>query len=402
MENSKIPQDNALLLEAFHTFSEASIQLENAYNELKSHTRQLDMELKETNDKLHHSLVEQESISLHLRGILGALTSGIMVIDLEGVVVDINPCAIRLLDVEKAEVHYSELGLPAPIEEFIYNCIESTMPRGPKKEVNITRDGNQIDLELSFSLVRPEGGGILSVLLLINDKTLINRLLSQSKRNVRLAAMGEMAAELAHEIRNPLGSIKLFSSLLEKDLEEHPDQGKLAGLISGGVQTLENIVSNMLAFSANVTPKRTPLPVAQILEESIPLFELEMTRKNINLQYIPPSPTLEILGDAHLLKQVILNLCNNAIKAMDKDGCLTISVKPHDEYVEIKIKDNGCGIPEDKLPKIFDPFFTTFQGGTGLGLSVVNQIIEKHGGAIEIRSKPGKGSTVMVSLPGAS
>ncbi len=402
MENSELPVDNALLLEAFNTFSEASLQLENAYNELKIHTQQLDCELKETNEKLHHSLVEQESISLHLRGILGALTSGIMVINLEGVVLDINPCAIKLLDIEKVEAHYTELGLPEPIEEFIYNCIESTMPRGPKKEVTLTRDGNQIDLELSFSLVRPEGGGILSVLLLINDKTLINRLLSQSKRNVRLAAMGEMAAELAHEIRNPLGSIKLFSSLLEKDPDDRPDQSKLAGQISHGVQILENIVSNMLAFSANVTPKRLPLSVANILEQSLPLFEMEMKRKNIILDFKPPSQALEILGDEHLLKQVILNLCNNAIKAMEESGRLAISVKSHEDYVEIIIKDNGCGIPESKLHKIFDPFFTTFQGGTGLGLSVVNQIIEKHRGAIDVRSKPGKGTTVILSLPGAS
>ncbi len=99
---------------------------------------------------------------------------------------------------------------------------------------------------------------------------------------------------------------------------------------------------------------------------------------------------------------MILNLCNNAIKAMEESGRLAISVKSHEDYVEIIIKDNGCGIPESKLHKIFDPFFTTFQGGTGLGLSVVNQIIEKHRGAIDVRSKPGKGTTVILSLPGAS
>jgi signal transduction histidine kinase len=247
--------------------------------------------------------------------------------------------------------------------------------------------------------VRPEGGGILSVLILISDKTLINRLQSQAKRNVRLAAMGEMAAELAHEIRNPLGSIKLFASLLEKDLIEQPDQNNLASQISHGVQILENIVSNILTFSANVSPKREPISVAALLEQSLPLFERETKGKDITIDYKKPCPELAIMGDTHLLKQVILNLCHNAIRAMDRKGQLLIRAREDGDFAEILIQDDGEGIPEDKLHKIFDPFFTTFSGGTGLGLSVVNQIIEKHQGAIDIKSKVGEGTSVFVSLP---
>ena len=261
------------------------------------------------------------------------------------------------------------------------------------------RGGDQVDVELSFSLVRPIGGGILSVLIMINDVTLINRLQSQSKRNVRLAAMGEMAAELAHEIRNPLGSIKLFSSLLESDLNEDPDKKNLAGQISQGVQVLENIVGNMLTFSANVSPKRSALKVCDLLAQSLPLFEAERVRKEIKLDYHEPPPELAIMADEHLLKQVILNLCNNAIRAMDKGGRLQIRARAGEEFVEMLIKDTGSGIPGDQLHKIFDPFYTTFQGGTGLGLSVVNQIIEKHGGAIDVKSKLGEGTSFFVSIP---
>lgn len=398
MDNSDLPT-NALLLEAFNTFSEVSLQLEKSYNDLKEHTNELDLELRETNEKLRLSLVEQEEVSLHQRGILDAMDNGILVIDLEGVVLDMNPSAIKLLKIAKERVHYKALGLPQPVEDFIYNCIESTMPRGPKEEVHLTFGPDQVDLELSFSLVRPEGGGILSVLIIINDVTFIKRLQSQSRRNVRLAAMGEMAAELAHEIRNPLGSIKLFTSLLEKDLSELPDQERLATQISQGVQTLENIVSNILAFSADVKPNRERLAVAELLRQSIFLFELEMSQKQIQLKYEEPSEELTIFGDLHLLKQVLLNLCNNAIKAMNPQGQLGIRVKPGDEFIEIIVSDTGHGIPEHELHKIFDPFYTTFRGGTGLGLSVVNQIVDKHGGAIEIKSKVGKGTSVYVSLP---
>ena len=392
-------ENNELLLEAFKSFSEASLQLEKAYNDLSERTRELDLELQETNQKLRTALVEEERSGLQLRGILDTLTSGILVIDLEGVVVDINPSAIKLLGVERERIHYSQLGLPKPITDFIYRCIESTMPRGPKTEVSITRNGNQLDLELSFSLVRPIGGGILSVLVMVNDVTLINRLQSQSKRNVRLAAMGEMAAELAHEIRNPLGSIKLFSSLLESDLDQDPDKKNLASQISHGVQVLESIVSNMLTFSANVTPKRSALKVCDLLAQSLPLFEAERLRKEIRLDYHEPPSDLMLMGDEHLLKQVFLNLCNNAIRAMEKGGKLHIRARAGEEFVEILVQDNGIGIPEEQIYKIFDPFYTTFQGGTGLGLSVVNQIIEKHGGAIDVKSKINEGTSFYVSLP---
>jgi len=106
-----------------------------------------------------------------------------------------------------------------------------------------------------------------------------------------------------------------------------------------------------------------------------------------------------VRGDSHLLKQMLLNLCLNAVKAMERAGVLVIRLSSNGDYVDLAIKDNGCGIPTRHLHKIFDPFFSTFAGGTGLGLSVVNQIVEKHHGAIDIQSETGSGTTVSVSLP---
>lgn len=399
MDNTDRPPDAALLLQAFNTFSEASLQLERSYNELQGQARALDIELRDSNERLREALRTQENTSLHLKGILNSLSSGILVINLEGQVAELNPTAAKLLGVDKRSAHYGELGLPKPVHDFIFACIESTMPRTPHKNVSIIRNGDVLDLELTFELVRPPGGGILSVVILLEDKTLINRLQSQSKRNVRLAAMGEMAAELAHEIRNPLGSIKLFASLLEGDLTEMPEKAELANQISRGVVTLENIVSNILAFSANVQLKREPLCLTELIYDSLPLFELERNRKKINLDLNNPDPAPRILGDQHLLKQVMLNLCNNAIKAMDSGGLLRIQVRERENFAELEISDTGCGIAPELLPKIFDPFVTTFAGGTGLGLSVVNQIIDKHDGAIEIKSKLGEGTSVFISLP---
>jgi len=204
---------------------------------------------------------------------------------------------------------------------------------------------------------------------------------------------------LAHEIRNPLGSIKLFASLLESDLRDLPDKAELAEQISRGVMTLENIVGNILTFSADVKPRRIPVVLSQLVHESLPLFELERNRKQIELDINQPEPDPEILADPQLLKQVLLNLAVNALKAMDQGGTLTIHVRARAEFAEVEIRDTGRGIPPDLLPKIFDPFVTTFQGGTGLGLSVVNQIVTKHDGAIDIKSEVGVGTSVFLSLP---
>lgn len=389
-----------LLLKAFQQFSDASLQLEKAYQDLQDHTQKLDLELRDTNARLSRSLREQEAVTLHLRGILNTLRSGILVIDLEGVVEEINPCAQQLLEVVARKEHFSKMDLPKPVADFIHTCIDSIMPRIPREDVTIVNsEGEELDLELQFSLVRPETGGILSVLILINDMTHIHRLQSQAKRNARLAAMGEMAAELAHEIRNPLGSIKLFASLLEQDLEALPEKAQLVDQISQGVNVLENIVSNILSFSANVKPKREPLEVAPLLQDTRNLFEMELRKKDIQLEISCPQDSLRIHGDSHLLKQMLLNLSINAIKAMQPGGCLKLSARARDDYVEISVEDTGHGIPAAKLPKIFDPFYTTFQGGTGLGLSVVNQIADKHGGALEVKSKVNVGTTVYVSIP---
>jgi PAS domain S-box-containing protein len=388
-----------LLLEAFDTFRNASSQLEKAYSELKTQAKKLDLELKETNAQLALALSEQEHTSLHLKSILNTLNTGIMVIDLDGKVIELNPASQKILGILHKTEHFEDMVLDQGILDFIRRCLKNTHARMPHEEITIEREGVEFTLELSFSLVRSEKGRILSVLILISDVTLFNRLKNQSNRNARLAAMGEVAAELAHEIRNPLGSIKLFASLLLQDIEDGDAKPELAEQIIKSVQTIDTTVSNMLTYSADVETVGIPVCVGDLLEECLPLFAMERQQKEIHFKLDVPGRPLWVKGDAHLLKQMILNLCLNAVKAMDSGGTFQITVSSRGDYVDLVIKDDGCGIPQKHLHKIFDPFYSTFQGGTGLGLSVVNQIVEKHHGAIDVQSETGKGTTVFVSLP---
>jgi signal transduction histidine kinase len=228
----------------------------------------------------------------------------------------------------------------------------------------------------------------------------------QAKRAGRLAAMGEMAVKIAHEIRNPLGSIELFASLLQKELEDNADLKPLCGHICSGVKRIDNIISNLLLF---IRPEQTPemqvLDVHESLKDSL-FFAEHLIHTNTGIDVVTHfgDRPLKINGDSQLLSQVSLNLILNALQAMPDGGRLTISTGTCDnvhgnEIAEIRYADTGCGIPQKNLSKIFDPFFTTKKKGTGLGLAIVHHITESHGGTIDINSSESQGTECIVSLP---
>jgi signal transduction histidine kinase len=240
----------------------------------------------------------------------------------------------------------------------------------------------------------------------VEDRPHIKKLEEQANRTGRLAAMGEMALKIAHEIRNPLGSIELCASLLCKGLEEDEDVKQTAAHISSGVQRINTIISNLLLF---IRPEQKPemriLDIHDPLKDSLFFAEhVVNTQTGIEVVTGYAAHALEIYGDPELLCQVSLNLVLNAIQAMADGGRLTIStrrVTDHRdvEMAEIRFTDTGCGIPPEYFPRIFDPFFTTKNKGTGLGLPIVHNITTAHGGNIDITSSPACGTQCIVTFP---
>ena len=234
----------------------------------------------------------------------------------------------------------------------------------------------------------------------------IKKVQEHANRAGRLAAMGEMAVKIAHEIRNPLGSIELFASLLQKELADNSDLKPLCEHICSGVKRIDNIVSNLLLF---IRPEQTPemqvLDVHESLKDSL-FFAEHLIQTNTGIEVVThfAGRPLSIYGDPQLLSQVSLNLILNALQAMPDGGRLTISTGTCDdghgnEITEIRFTDTGCGIPPENLSKIFDPFFTTKKKGMGLGLAIVHHITETHGGTIDINSSQSQGTECIVSLP---
>lgn len=221
------------------------------------------------------------------------------------------------------------------------------------------------------------------------------------ERNRRLAAMGEMAAKIAHEIRNPLGSMAIFASLLERELVGDVDKRKLAEHITKGVKTLDTLLSNMLLFASSPGAHKARVDVRDIVEESLAsTLGREKTGVKIKTDYIGRT---EIMGDRAQLRQLFLNLFLNSLDALAPGGVLSIRTKvsPGREpgYLEVHISDNGSGIPEESLDRVFDPFFSTKERGTGLGLAIVAAVVHAHNGFIDVSSEPGRGTIFIISLP---
>lgn len=210
-----------------------------------------------------------------------------------------------------------------------------------------------------------------------------NRLL---ERRNRLAALGEMAAGMAHEIRNPLGGIQLYASLVAKDVADHPATVELVNKISSGVKRLEMIVSQVLHFTREIRAASIPTDLAETIAQAI---ELAAAQRDGRMRITIDGPErLPVCADPVLLCQAILNLALNAIEAMHGHGELRISYgPPARESSDVRqfrlvIEDTGPGIPADVIDRIFNPFFTTKETGTGLGLAIVHRIVEAHDGTI--------------------
>jgi signal transduction histidine kinase len=208
--------------------------------------------------------------------------------------------------------------------------------------------------------------------------------------------MGEMAAKLVHEIRNPLCSIELFASMLEKELTttSHKD---LAQGITAGIGSLNTILTNMLFFARPNKPALKTVRLDTVIEESARLLQPMMDSRNVRLS-VSVMPC-ELSGDAELLKQVVMNIIINAAQAMPEGGSTEVRMGRGTDAVVVSVKDTGCGIPRQNLERIFDPFFTTKDSGTGLGLVIASNIMQAMGGFIKVASEPGRGSTFSLHFP---
>jgi PAS domain S-box-containing protein len=231
----------------------------------------------------------------------------------------------------------------------------------------------------------------------VRDITGIKKLQNQLVMAQRMAALGEVAARVAHDIRNPLVSIGGFARRLEKHLEGNLKE--YAGIIAREVGGLEKILTEILAYVRGVSLEKREVNIDSLIDEVAAVMKSELDERQITLVK-SLNASFDVFVDPGNVREALLNILSNAIHAIGSNGAITVKTYGENEYAVIEIKDTGCGISEEILPFIFDPFFTTKgSGNTGLGLTITHKIIEKHNGRIEIESKPHEGSTFKVFLP---
>ncbi len=224
------------------------------------------------------------------------------------------------------------------------------------------------------------------------------------ERRERLAALGEMAAGVAHEIRNPLGGIGLYASLLERDLCDRPEQQDVARRISAGVQNLEHVIRDILAFAGDGEPRLARVCLGTVLDEVVAQTESAAQARSARVFVDPALGELELSCDSTLVERALLNLVFNALDAVGEAGRVWIRLGERGEREEpasIVVEDDGPGIGQENLHRVFNPFFTTKDHGTGLGLAIVHRIAEAHGGSVTVRNRPEGGACFVLSLPAA-
>ena len=223
---------------------------------------------------------------------------------------------------------------------------------------------------------------------------------AEALRQSRLAAMGEMAAMLAHEVRNPLGAMELFTGLLLQDLRDHPDARRLAQQVARGIADLNHLVTNLLEFTRTRVPRRQAIECCELLDHVL-RYTVELHgASGVTVERAYASPVLAH-GDPDLVRPVLLNLVRNAMQAMPDGGRLTVGVRRDATSVRLSVEDTGGGIPRAEQETIFRPFFSTRSRGTGLGLSVSRELVRGMGGALDVESEVGRGATFIVTLPAA-
>jgi len=293
--------------------------------------------------------------------------------------------------------------LTQPFPQLIELIQEMESSQGVlSREINLTLDsGHKIRLDIIASPIMESENQALGFLFLFRDLTQIRELKKQVETNKRLAAIGKLAAGVAHEIRNPLSSIKGFATYFGKRYEDDPADKETAGIMVKEVERINRSVTQLLEFAKPMAIEKRKVDINELITHSLKLVHHDLDQKEIKTKVNIDTKKAVINTDPDRMNQVFLNLYINAIEALDDRGTLEICVKDAKEKadIEIRVMDNGAGIDKDSLDLIFDPYFTTRSTGTGLGLSIVHRIIENLGGSLSVESTKGKGTCFIINLP---
>lgn len=333
--------------------------------------------------------------ALHER-IVQSVASGILTLDGKGAVTFVNRTGEELLAKPLAQMRHRELGEVFP--ELGGALTGLAVPGAHRGEVGFERDGEERTLGFTVSpLSAVAGADARGRVVIFQDLTALRRMETLVQRNERLAAIGSLAAGLAHELRNPLASVSGSVDLLRHSLPDGATEGRLMDIVLRETERLDHLIGDFLTFARPTPPTFAEVPMHRLVSETVEMFRNDPTAAEAKVEVAVPE-TLQAWCDEGQVRQVLLNLLINAVQATGGTGHIQIEGSPDGDDTLIAVADDGPGIDPDRARRIFDPFYTTKERGTGLGLALVHRILEAHGGGIELESAPGRGSRFLVRL----
>ena len=327
---------------------------------------------------------------------------GLLAIDPDGKIASFNQTAEAVLQLSSREVLGKKANeiLPKQLWSFID---EMEIKKGIiGRELDcLLEDGKMIPLEVSVSPLDGDNGTFLGDVILFRDLTEVQNLKREIERSQRLASLGRLAAGIAHEIRNPLSSIKGFATYFRERYKDIPEDQKTAEIMIQEVERLNRVIGQLLEFARPVNIQKKPSSIHTVIQHSLKMIEREAQVNNIKISTRLSPEIKDVSIDPDRINQVLLNLYLNSIEAMGHGGSLSVELSwdENSQGARIAVSDTGAGINKEDLVHVFDPYFTTKQSGTGLGLAIVHKIIESHKGEVRVESEPGKGTTVTILLP---
>ncbi|HEX3282133.1 MAG TPA: ATP-binding protein [Pyrinomonadaceae bacterium] len=340
--------------------------------------------------------------ALHER-IVESIRSGVVTTDLEGRIYTFNAAAEEITGYKQMDVRGQDASIFfGEIKEIIASSLDiHSTQTSPRFEADcLTADGLRLRLGFTISPLFSEGGDTTGTVITFQDLTHIRALEETSRRQDRLAAIGRMAASIAHEIRNPLAAMRGSIQMLRADMTGDSSQNELMEIILRESDRLNRIISDFLNYARPRSIIQTSVDVGELLQQTFTLLRhsAEITNGHLIEERVPEKPTL-VNADSEQLRQVFWNLSRNALQAMPAGGTLRATVdEDSNERLRITFSDTGRGMAPEQVEHLFEPFSST-TGGTGLGLSIVYQIIRDHGGTINVRSREGHGTTITIELP---
>lgn len=340
-----------------------------------------------------------------LDAVLDSLGTGVIVSDSFHIMVQSNKAAARILPMEFHDIQDKPVWAcirDPDVAQFVCDTIENEETVTAREFMLDEVSGSRYLSVSVMPLVRSKSvHGTIITIEDITDKK------SEEVRNRRLeslASLTNLAATVAHEIKNPLGSISIYVQLIRKALAQHgfaedPQMSKYLGIVEEEIERLNKIVVDFLFAVRPFKFEFAPLDVNVLVRSLSDFFGEELKSAGVAMtldlgENIPP-----IQGDERFLRQMLVNLIKNAMAAMESGGIIHVGTKQSDDFVAIVVEDTGAGIPEDMLNKIFEPYFTTKVDGTGLGLTMAYKVVKEHGGDIRVQSEVGKGTCFTIKLP---